>query len=195
MIGWRSSQRLVKRLGNLSLLLLVFATPLGGSISSASDGLSPRLQIGVGLLPAVMAADQTLIAGGNMAGVAVYLVYVDDRHVAERLYKHLEHVESIRQSPLVPIVISLDDLLVDNPAPHSAIFVAEPPGSRLDELIAFATERRQLLFSPFEGDVERGVMTGFRVTDKVRPQVNLEALKRAKIQLKAFFLRIAVKHE
>jgi hypothetical protein len=52
-----------------------------------------------------------------------------------------------------------------------------------------------LLFSPFEGDVERGVATGFRVTDKVLPMVNTTSLKLSNIQLKAFFLRVAVKHE
>jgi len=47
----------------------------------------------------------------------------------------------------------------------------------------------------FEGDVERGVATGFRVTDKVLPMVNMTSLKLSNIQLKAFFLRVAVKHE
>ncbi len=176
-------------------MLALAAQPLTASHSQAQQNLEPRLQIGIGLLPAVLAADQTHAAGGSMAGVAVYLVYLNDRHVAEQLRAHLEHVEAIRQSPVVPVVISLDELLDDNPAPHSAVFIAEPLGARLDEAIEFTAGRRQLLFSPFKGDVERGVAAGFRVSDKILPHVNLAALKRSKIQLKAFFLRIAVKHE
>ena len=185
----------MKRLAYLLLVLLVFATPLGGSISRASDGLAPRLQIGIGLLPAIMAANQTLAAGGSVAGVAVYLVYQNDRHVAEQLRTHLEQVGTIGQNPVVPVVISADELLNENPAPHSAVFIAESIGSDLGALTEYAERRRLLTFSPFKGDVERGVMTGFRVTDKVLPQINLPALKRSNIQLKAFFLRIAVKHE
>ncbi len=179
-----------------SLLALAFALlSLNATHSQAQTNLEPRLQIGIGLLPAVMAADQTLAAGGSVAGVAVYLVYRNDWHVAEQLRAHLEHVGTIRQRPVVPIVLTLDELLDENPAPHSAVFLAEPIESRLDELIEYAARRRQLLFSPFKGDVERGVTAGFRVTDKVLPHVNLAALKRSNIQLRAFFLRIAVKHE
>ncbi len=178
------------------LLALAFALqPLTASHSQARANLEPRLQIGIGLLPAVMAADQTLAAGGSVAGVAVYLVYRNDWHVAEQLRAHLEHVSTIRQSPVVPVVLTLDELLDENPAPHSAVFIAEPIESRLDELIDYTAQRRQLLFSPFKGDVERGVAAGFRVGDKVLPHVNLAALNRSNIQLKAFFLRIAVKHE
>ncbi len=184
--------------GILARGLLAFALavqPLTASHSQARTNLEPRLQIGIGLLPAVMAANQALAAGGSVAGVAVYLVYQNDWHVAEQLRAHLEHVGTIRQSPVVPVVLTLDELLDENPAPHSAVFIAEPLDSRLDELIEFTAGRRQLLFSPFKGDVERGVTAGFRVTDKVLPHVNLAALKRSNIQLRAFFLRIAVKHE
>ena len=177
------------------LALALTVQPLTASHSQAQTNLEPRLQIGIGLLPAIMAADQTLAAGGSVAGVAVYLVYRNDWHVAEQLRAHLEHVGTIRQNPVVPVVLTLDELLDENPAPHSAVFIAEPIDSRLDELIEYTAERRQLLFSPFKGDVERGVATGFRVGDKVLPHVNLAALKRSNIQLKAFFLRIAVKHE
>ena len=68
-------------------------------------------------------------------------------------------------------------------------------GNNLDDLIEFVQQKQVLLFSPFEGDVERGVTAGFRVTDKVLPMVNMASLKLSNIYLKAFFLRVAVKHE
>ena len=75
------------------------------------------------------------------------------------------------------------------------VFITEPLDQRLPELVELAGQQRVLLFSPFKGDVELGVTTGFQVTDKVLPLVNMASLKESKIQLKAFFLRIAVKHE
>ena len=187
--------RLVKRLGHWVLILLVFATPLGGSISSANEGLSPRLQIGVGLLPAIVAANQSLAPGGSAVPLPLYLLYRDDRRAAESLVASFSHVRVIRNHAIRVEVISLDELLASEPSPMSTVFIAEPLGLQLEELNRFAQSRRLLTFSPFKGDVERGVMTGFRVTDKVLPQVNLASLKRSNIQLKAFFLRIAVKHE
>ena len=77
----------------------------------------------------------------------------------------------------------------------STIFIAETMDSKLGDLIEYANQRRALLVSPFKGDVGKGVATGFHVTDRVRPMVNPDSLKQSKIQLKAFFLRIAVKHE
>lgn len=188
-------QRFLKKLGHLFVLLLVFATPPGGSISSASEGLSPRLQIGASLLPAIIAANQSLAQRGSTVPLPLYLLYRDDRRTAEALVSSFSQLTVIRNHAIRIEVISLDELLAAEPSPMSTVFVAEPLGLRLDELTAFAESRRVLTFSPFKGDVERGIATGFRVTDKVLPQVNLGALKRSNIKLKAFFLRIAVKHE
>ena len=98
--------------------------------------------------------------------------------------------------PRLQIGINLIDELLARELPrNSTVFIAEPVEDRLPALIEFAARQRALLFSPFQGDVELGVNAGFKVTDKVLPMVNMASLKQSKIQLKAFFLRIAVKHE
>jgi hypothetical protein len=152
------------------------------------------LQIGIGMLPAVIAADMRL---ANEAGqtLSVYIVYRDNRHLAERLQAALERTGRIRQHELRAQTVSLSRLLINEPAPASAIFIAEPLTDRLNKLVAYSRRHRLLAFSPFEGDVEHGVTAGFRVTDRVLPLVNLESLKSSQIYLKAFFLRVAVKHE
>ena len=79
--------------------------------------------------------------------------------------------------------------------PLATLFISEPLDGRLGELVGYSQARRALLFSPFEGDVGKGVATGLHITDRVRPLVDMESLRLSKIQLKAFFLRVAVKHE
>ncbi len=175
----------------LAALLLAALAPL---TTTAQDALSPRLQIGIGLLPAVIAANK-LITGESSQPLSVYLVYNNNRYLAENLRSSLDKVDRVRERKLAVDSIALPQLLASEPPPMSAIFIAEELGDELEPLIDFAASQKVLLFSPFKGDVERGVAAGFRVTDKVLPMVNMTALKQSNIQLKAFFLRVAVKHE
>ena len=168
--------------------------PFIGLPSMAQDSLSPRLQIGIGILPAVIAANKRLSSEDGQT-LQVYLVYRNNHHLAEQLKPALAKIDRVRKRRLQVESISLTELLQTEPAASSAIFIAEPMGNNLDDLIEFVQQKQVLLFSPFEGDVERGVTAGFRVTDKVLPMVNMASLKLSNIYLKAFFLRVAVKHE
>lgn len=166
-----------------------------GNASLAQDNLSPRLQIGIHLLPAIVAANKGLVTTDASQDLPVYLVYRDNRNQAEQIKPGIARIASIRHRTLKVITISLDALLASELQPHAVIFITGPMSRRLPELNRFAQRQQALLFSPFEGDVERGVTTGFQVTDKVLPLINMDALVKSKIQLKAFFLRIAVKYE
>lgn len=164
-------------------------------LTAPAEGvLSPRMQIGINIMPAIVAANKRL-ADNDTQILPIYIVYRDNRHLAEQLRPRLQKIGKIRSRALQVESISLTDLLASDPVPSSAIFLAEPINDELSALLDFVQQQRVLLFSPFEGDVERGVATGFRVTDKVLPMVNMTSLKLSNIQLKAFFLRVAVKHE
>jgi len=181
--------------GKIALILLLSLTPLLGFSSLAQEALAPRLQIGINLLPVMIAANNDLAKSDPGKSLPIYLVYREDRYHGERLEQLIGHIGTIRKHTLDIKVISLDELLAVEPQLHSTVFISEPLENRLPELVEFSQQQRLLLFSPFKGDVERGVTTGFQVTDKVLPLVNMTSLKQSKIQLKAFFLRIAVKHE
>ena len=181
----------MRRLFKISWTFLVLAIVL--LPVQAQD--APRLQIGLQLLPAVIAANTRLAATSKSEVLPIYLVYRENARQAEQLRPGVEKLSNIREHPLKVQVISVDELLSVEPSPISAIFLTEPMGDRLGELVQFAADQRVLLFSPFKGDVERGVSAGFRVTDKVLPLINKGALEDSKIKLKAFFLRIAVIHE
>ena len=170
-----------------------------GNASLAQDNLSPRLQIGIHLLPAIVAANKGLATTDASTETSqhlpVYLVYRDNRNQAEKIKPGIVRIGSIRHRALKVMTISLETLLASELQPNAVIFITAPFEQRLPELNHFAQHQQALLFSPFEGDVERGVTTGFQVTDKVLPQINMDSLEKSKIQLKAFFLRIAVKYE
>ncbi len=181
--------------GKIGLVALLCLVPFVGLPSLAQENATPRLQIGINLLPAVIAANQSLAISDGSNDLPIYLVYRENRRHALQLEPALRQVGEIRKRKLEIKTLSLEALLAAEPAPLSIVFITEPLDRRLDELVELAQRHRILLFSPFKGDVELGVTAGFQVTDKVLPLVNMASLKQSKIQLKAFFLRIAVKHE
>jgi len=181
--------------GKFGIIVLLCLASFVGLPSLAQDAASPRLKIGINLLPAIIAANQSLAASDGTNSLPIYLVYLENRRLAQQLEPGLRQVGEIRKRKLEITTLSLDELLAKGPAPLSIVFITEPLDQRLPELVELAQQQRILLFSPFKGDVKLGVTTGFQVTDKVLPLVNMTSLKQSKIQLKAFFLRIAVKHE
>ena len=193
MIEWR---RISNRLRRACLLLAaaLLVVPLAVQSLLAQDALSPRLQIGASILPAIIAANKRL-ASADQQLPPVYIVYLNNSHLANQLADGLRQNDAVRQRELEITSLSLAELLERNPIQASALFVSEPMGEELEQLIEFSRQQKLLLFSPYKGDVERGVATGLRVTDKVLPMVNMDSLKQSNIFLKAFFLRIAVKHE
>jgi hypothetical protein len=74
----------------------------------------------------------------------------------------------------------------------AAVFLAaQPSPGDLDRLVKWSIERGVLVYSPFEGHVERGVGGGISIEAKVQPHVNLTTLEAAGIELKPFFLKVA----
>jgi len=181
--------------GKIGLVLLLYLAAATGLTSQAADTVPTRLQIGINLLPAVIAANNGLATIDASKKIQIYLLYRDNSHQVELLRQSLGRIGKIRKHHIDIQVIKLEDMLELDPEPFSTLFIGEALDARLPDLIRFSQEQRALLFSPFKGDVKRGVATGFRVTNRVLPLINMESLKLSKIQLKAFFLRIAVKHE
>ncbi len=194
MTGACPRRGLAVRVLAFATLLLVMLAP-SAAPARADDLLPPRLQIGINLLPAVIAANRAVISSDPESELAIFLAYRADRHLAEQLQGRLAKRGAIQQHRLEISAVRLDDLLGRELPRNSTIFIVEPLDDRLQQLIGYAAEQRALLFSPHQGDVELGVNAGLKVTDKVLPMVNMASLKQSKIQLKAFFLRIAVKHE
>ena len=73
-----------------------------------------------------------------------------------------------------------------------AVFFAAPlsPTAFLDWL-SWGKTQHVLLFSPFEGHVERGMTAGLSVQAKVQPYLNSQSMRDIGLQLKPFFLRVS----
>lgn len=176
--------------------LLLAALLLGLATAATADQTDRRLRIGLKVFAAVVAADQGLPARRTEEGaLRLLLVHLDEPARAEALATRLERVGTIRNWPLQVQAVALDDLPAVPDRPVAGLFLVQWLNHRLPEAIEFARGRRTLLFSPFKGDVEQGVMSGISVRDRILPYVNTRALEAAGIELKPFFLEVARRHE
>ena len=178
---------------NYRWLIGLLLVSVSWSVGSANP-LSPRVQIGLNLLPAVMAADLGVNELINKSEVTIYLGYQNDHREALGASQQLARISDIRGVPLKVVVIEYDILLDRQLNTPAAVFLVEKTPLKLARLIEFSRANKAILFSPFKGDVEKGVSAGFDITHKVVPAVNIESLKKANIVLKSFFLRVAVKY-
>jgi hypothetical protein len=65
----------------------------------------------------------------------------------------------------------------------------------LKKIVKIAEENSCIVFSPFTGDVERGVVVGISVTNRVKPYFNIRALERSKIVINALLMKMSKRYE
>ena len=69
---------------------------------------------------------------------------------------------------------------------------------KIDELrhiVSYGIKNHIIVFSPFEGDVEKSITAGVFIGARVQPSINMKTLKASGIQIKFFFLKVAKKYE
>jgi hypothetical protein len=88
-------------------------------------------------------------------------------------------------------MIRLTGLPAVGDSPNGGFLASAPPYAELEGLISWSIEHGVALYSPFEGHVERGVLGGLSIEDKVRIYLNQDALRRSGIVLKPLFLKVA----
>lgn len=155
-----------------------------------------RVRAGLDLFPSLVTADLD-IAGkkGDDGTLTLLLIYTDNRSQAISMSQRLGALKTIRN---IPIRVEVSNDLTMNPYaanPPAGIFLTQPPGEKLHEIIRFAIDKGIILFSPFQGDVEKGVLGGLHISDRVLPYINKSTMKSAGINIKQFFMRVSVIYE
>ncbi|MCP4659690.1 MAG: YfiR family protein [bacterium] len=169
---------------------------LSPGFSYAGQREERRIRAGLDLFPTFLAADLDIERKRDpVEELLLVLVYVDRQREAEEMARQLEKTETIRGMPLRVEVTN--DLSPSSYARHPAagIFLTEQLNDGLPSVLRYAETHHVLVFSPFEGDIERGVPAGILISDRILPHVNVKALDAAGIRLKPFFLRIAQRYE
>jgi hypothetical protein len=181
----------VLRISFLFIVMSLLPVILFGN-TQADEWDDRRVSVGFKLFPSLLAADKNIKNKQGADGkLLLLIVYTDDQKNAESLAKNLRAKGSVRKISLNVQITNLKSLPKFKQQKITGLFLSQRINNGIDNLISFGLEKRAIVFSPFEGDVAKGVSGGLFVTDRVQPYLNVKALKSAKIHLKSFFLRVA----
>ena len=130
--------------------------------------------------------------------IQLIFLYRESKKRAQLLAEELESENSNIGGMSINVnVMSISELLAtDQKFSLAGIFISERLNdSDLKEIIKFTEKRKRIAFSPFTGDVERGVAVGISVTNRVKPYFNLHALKRSEIVINALLMKMSRRYE
>lgn len=186
-----------KILLQILLGVLLFSLP---SHSLIADTFSDRRAlVGLKLFRTLVGADLNVSNKLNPSGqLPVYLLYVHDDGAAKGYRESLANTfTSVRSLPVHINVQTVDKLLATGqPEKPAAIFITEQiTANELQRLVDYSIENHVIVFSPFEGDVERGVLAGLSVEATVRPLINMNTLVASELTIKSFYLKVAKPYE
>ncbi|MEW6078764.1 MAG: YfiR/HmsC family protein [Thermodesulfobacteriota bacterium] len=182
--------------GPLKALCLALVLCLWAAAGFGGERDVRRAWVGLELFPTLLAADMDITARQDASGaLPVLLLYRDDPATALDMADRLRRIDRVRGLSLRIETAGLDSLDNLGALSPAGVFLTQSAGDDLERVAAFCRERGILLFSPFEGDVENGAAAGIRVSDRIQPYVNLEAVRASGLRLKPFFLQVAVVYE
>jgi len=183
----------VSRLGIAAALAGILAVAPGRLSSDAVQ--DRRSSAGARLFWALLAADLDLAKKTSADGTLLVVVfYTTDRSEADKLGATLGGGRDERSVKGHPVRIEATDdpaFAAYTKAPPAGIFLAqEPASSDLRAIVRYGIDHRVIVYSPFEGHVEQGVLAGLSVGARVQPYVNRSTLRASHVRLKQFFLKV-----
>jgi hypothetical protein len=157
-----------------------------------------RAAVGLNLFRTLLVADQEAEAKADETGaLPIYVLYAEDRILADSHVDTLKlELGKIRESRTRIESVSFNDYLSGKGGSPLGIFISQRlTGDELERLVRRSIEQGVILFSPFEGDVEKGVLAGLSVQASVRPYINLKVLKETGVAIKPFYIKVARTYE
>lgn len=175
------------------LMLMLLTVAICSAPAHADPQQERRVRTGARLMLALLAADLELEAKTRASGRIEVLIYGRDAQLGSIVSQTLSPAQG--EAPAVrslPLAVAHLDREPDPSLRPQALFVASPlDPAELDRLIAWSIRQGVILYSPFEGDVERGALAGLSIEAKVLPLLNSRTLEASGIRLKPFFVKIA----
>src|SRR5258706_1037984 len=145
------------------------------------------LKIFRALVAAALALDKKTVGEGRLL---VLFFFTDERRRASDLAKGFggEPIHGLQVTTEEASDAALSTYERRAPA---AIFLAQPPDAgTLRALVKYGIAHHVIVYSPFEGHVESGVLGGLVVEAQVRPSINQATLVASHLNLKEFFLKV-----
>jgi len=194
----------MRKLTSIVLLFIFSFAALNPTWSARADSQSDRrARAGIKLFRAMLAADLDISKKvGEGGSLTLLIVYNSDSHAADEFALDMKKAGKSGKPALIrklPVGVKISDSAsIDKNlnAFYAGIFVAEPlKAETLQQLIDYSINKKIILYSPFEGDVEKGVLGGISVEAKVQPYVNKNTIEKSGIRIKPFFMKVSKSYE
>jgi hypothetical protein len=184
------------------IFLSLISTPLISTNSYAENISDARIDIALKLFRTTLSADQKILTKQKNNQLNLYILYQDNLFIGQK-YSHkllllgrVKGKAKIKNLDLNVNSISYQQFLLHQHKMPAGIFLADKLSAKeVNPIVAYTIKNHIILFSPFEGDVEKSITAGLSIGAQVRPILNMQTLKASAIQLKSFFLKVAKKYE
>lgn len=185
------------RLVRWALILLAAVSCAFAGWVMADEADSRRVDISLSIFPRIVAVDNNFRDKLNVDNKA-YLLFVYDKNekyaeqLADRMQEGNANIGGMQVvAKALGVAAELEE--VD---PPTAIFIVEKlTEAQLKKVMDYSNKTHRLVFSPFLGDVERGVTVGISVTNRVKPYFNLPSLRQSKVSINALLMKMSKRHE
>lgn len=157
-----------------------------------------RAYVGLKLFRTLVTADMQLAQKANDKGeLLIYLVFASNDSAALEYQQSLaDTMPTVRELGVSIKTLSLAQLQSNMTIKPAAIFIAQQLNTvELEQLVSYSIAQQIILFSPFEGDVEKGVLGGVSVEARVQPLINMHTLTKSRVEIKSFYLKVAKQYE
>jgi len=182
-------------LTSLLLSALLAIAPLHAL--NADDTSDVRAQAGARMFRALLNVDLDIEKKTvDKNQLLIVFVYTDDKtHAADLAARFVGDAKDGGAIHGLPVVTELSPdaaLGAYKSRVPAGIFLAQAPPNpnALRTLIRYGIEHHVIVYSPFEGHVEQGVLGGLAVEAQVRPYVNLTTLAASNINLKQLIFKV-----
>ena len=169
------------------------------NLSYADEEEKRRVDISLTIFPRIVAVDNDFRSKLDPEkNVQLVFLYVEGKERAISLAETLElKSKNIGGMRVDAGSLSLKKLLDENEKKYAtAIFISERLSEdNLKSVIDYARNNNRIVFSPFVGDVERGVTVGISVTNRVKPYFNSSTLKDSGIDINALLMKMSKRYE
>jgi hypothetical protein len=157
-----------------------------------------RTEIGLKLFRTMLAADLKLEQKAHDGQLLVLFFHKDDKKRAEQLAAAFARGpgtaagEPIRGLPVAAEVASDSAFAAYAERRPAGIFLTQAlDAATLRAIVRFGIAQGVIVYSPFEGHVESGVLGGLAVEAQVRPYINEATLSASNVSLKELFLKVS----
>lgn len=162
-----------------------------------------RVLNGLKMFKSILQADQDINDKHNADnGLDIVFLYTGDLQRAEKLARSFlrmgrgDKKGRIKDMPvfvhLVKDMAHIEELEIA----AAGIFILNKLSTEEIKAIAlFGQSRNVVTYSPFRGDVEKGIFSGLTIDTSPKPFINAQVMNDSGIRIKSFFLRVATLYE